>query len=881
MAGVVHDRAIIEILEARQMLHAVILSPIVDQSVLPSAAPTAIDLANRYDDADLNGTLVRLNTPQGDLYIDLYDVQKPNSVANFLSYVNSGAYTGTVIHSAGRLDNNNAAGRQFLETGAFALPDLQHIPVNAPVVDELTDSGVISNIRGTVALATPAGPGTATSEFLINLSDDSTYLNTRDTTNTVFGRLIYGSVSVADALAATPIYSFPNGFSSLPLTGYTGYPDALPGDSSFLQLGSATILPPYTLSVSTDMPGLVTPTIANNTLQLAYAPNATGTANVTVSVTSNDGGITQDTFAVQVAAPEDTSGTIITIGDGQALRSLVYTDADGTAGRISISHGTAAVHFLGTDIARTVKGTRATISGTNLGISTIDTTGTAGRGALVISASNGGDRQLQIDSITATESLSGVSASSVNLVGTSALVGDIASLRVNSLAGLTVAGSVGSFFAKTVSGNISISGDARSIYVSSMTGDLAVTGSARSIRVSSLTGKLQVNGELSSGSFVTLAGNVQVGSVRSFKTDDLTGNFSVAGDAESVYVRSGITGNTTIGGMASTLRLGTVNGNINVNGAARMIILSSVADSSINLGQNGGTNTKFTTGEARDVSLTSALPLSVLKAGSWIDTGGSVEAITAPGLNVLSIAGDFAPNLILNGLNNTTRTLTAATVRGQITGGTWNITGDVGRLYAGSIAAGWSEAISGTLTSFIVNSNLASNLDAGSIRSAVIHGDLSGNVTTRDAFDARSSSLGKLVVSGAMTNSFVQSSGSIGLIVAGAMVGTHIFAGASSTASQFPSALGDFVSPARIARVAVKSSASVTTFSDSTIAAASLGSMSLGSILSNNNAGVPFGVVGDVITSVVARTAGKTFAASKLLDPSQSLTLDDFQVRVL
>jgi len=94
-----------ESLEARSLLAVTALNPIADSVVQIDAAASAISIAGRYDNTELNGTIARFATDIGDINVLLYDQANPGvtrstplTVANFLRYVNDGRYEQTVFH---------------------------------------------------------------------------------------------------------------------------------------------------------------------------------------------------------------------------------------------------------------------------------------------------------------------------------------------------------------------------------------------------------------------------------------------------------------------------------------------------------------------------------------------------------------------------------------------------------------------------------------------------------------------------------------------------------------------------------------------------------------------------------------------------------------
>jgi len=139
---------------------------------------------------------VKLQTNMGDIIIELSSDKAPNSVNNFLSYVKSGFYNGTIFH---RVISN------FMIQGGGFSQDYKKKDTNAPVKNE-ADNG-LSNKRGTIAMARTSDPHSATAQFFINVVDNP-FLNFRSKTSqgwgyTVFGKVIQG-MDVADKMRNTP-----------------------------------------------------------------------------------------------------------------------------------------------------------------------------------------------------------------------------------------------------------------------------------------------------------------------------------------------------------------------------------------------------------------------------------------------------------------------------------------------------------------------------------------------------------------------------------------------------------------------------------------------------------------------------------------------------
>ena len=136
---------------------------------------------------------VQMETSAGTLRIELDDEKAPLSVANFLEYVKSGQYDGTVFHRV-------ISG--FMIQGGGFTPDMVQKPTRAPIALESRNG--LRNERGTVAMARTSVPDSATSQFFINVVDNAMLdqPNARDGQGyAVFGKVVAG-MDVVDKIRA-------------------------------------------------------------------------------------------------------------------------------------------------------------------------------------------------------------------------------------------------------------------------------------------------------------------------------------------------------------------------------------------------------------------------------------------------------------------------------------------------------------------------------------------------------------------------------------------------------------------------------------------------------------------------------------------------------
>ena len=151
---------------------------------------------------------VIIKTNLGEIKLELYEDKAPQTVKNFLRYVDEGFYAGTVFH---RVMKN------FMIQGGGFDTDLKKKPVHEPVKNE-ADNG-LKNDRGTIAMARTNVVDSATAQFFINHVNND-FLNFTAPTSrgygyTVFGRVIEG-MEVVDRIAASPTRATNRLFQNLP-----------------------------------------------------------------------------------------------------------------------------------------------------------------------------------------------------------------------------------------------------------------------------------------------------------------------------------------------------------------------------------------------------------------------------------------------------------------------------------------------------------------------------------------------------------------------------------------------------------------------------------------------------------------------------------------
>ncbi|WP_374399134.1 peptidylprolyl isomerase [Niveibacterium sp.] len=137
--------------------------------------------------ADSGDPKVRIETSVGAFVVELYPAKAPKSVANFLSYVDSGHYDNTIFHRIIR---------GFVVQGGGVTADMREKPTRAPIENEAKNG--LKNETATLAMARTQDPNSATSQFYINLKHNASldYPSFDSWGYAVFGKVVEGMDTV-------------------------------------------------------------------------------------------------------------------------------------------------------------------------------------------------------------------------------------------------------------------------------------------------------------------------------------------------------------------------------------------------------------------------------------------------------------------------------------------------------------------------------------------------------------------------------------------------------------------------------------------------------------------------------------------------------------
>ena len=158
-------------------------------------------------------TTVLIATPLGDIEIELLAEDAPKTVANFMNYIDNNRYDNAFIHRS--VDGFIIQGGGF----TFSAGTATAIPTFPPVVNEFG----VSNTRGTVAMAKLSNqPDSATSQWFINLADNSANLDNQNGGFTVFARVVGDGMDIVDAINQLPTTNAGGAFTDLPVIDFSG-----------------------------------------------------------------------------------------------------------------------------------------------------------------------------------------------------------------------------------------------------------------------------------------------------------------------------------------------------------------------------------------------------------------------------------------------------------------------------------------------------------------------------------------------------------------------------------------------------------------------------------------------------------------------------------
>ena len=308
-----------------------------DITIAQNSDNTTLDLSQNFDDPLTTGQIARFEFADNSLgggvtEVLLFDQTgegAPETVANFVNYVEDNDYASSVVH--------RSVPGFIVQGGGFAVPPelnfqpnldaIEEIPADPAVVNEFSPSR--SNTRGTIAMAKLGNdPNSATNQWFFNLNDNSGNLDAQNEGFTVFGEVLTPEdLAAIDAIAqlqtsdasrsfSQPAPQFAGAFTDVPVIIED------PENASFVGINNVTLLqePELEFTVENSNPELVDATINDGELVLDYADDARGIARITVSATDLQGDTVEDRFIVAV---EDTQPISL---EGSTVYRFLNTD---------------------------------------------------------------------------------------------------------------------------------------------------------------------------------------------------------------------------------------------------------------------------------------------------------------------------------------------------------------------------------------------------------------------------------------------------------------------------------------------------------------------------------------------------------------------------
>ncbi|MBF0622237.1 MAG: peptidylprolyl isomerase [Magnetococcales bacterium] len=271
--------------------------------------------------SDSSDNQVTITTNFGDITLQLYPDRAPVTVANFLDYLDSGFYDGLIFH--------RVIPGFMIQGGGFKSIDgtLEYQTPNATIVNEANNG--LSNLRGTIAMARMTGADTASSQFFINVVDN-TFLDYQSSSSpgyAVFGAVVDG-LDVADSIVETPTTTI-GYYQDVPVSPVTidsvtriattaGIENTLPEISALSDqvIDQDQSVGPLLFSVSDGETAPESLTVSITSSNVALVP----TSNVVLSGT----GASRSVTVTPVANQSGVATVILTVSDGVLLSQSAF-----------------------------------------------------------------------------------------------------------------------------------------------------------------------------------------------------------------------------------------------------------------------------------------------------------------------------------------------------------------------------------------------------------------------------------------------------------------------------------------------------------------------------------------------------------------------------
>ena len=276
-----------------------VLSQALPSQTLTASGPVAnLNLAQFFSNPSVPGTAVRISVNagvlgSGNIDLALTDQQTPQTVANFLAYIGTGSYSNNIIH--------RTLPGFIIQGGGFFFPTNSSTLSAVGTMPPVPNEPVFSNTPGTIAMAKLGGdPNSATSQWFINVANNSANLDNQNGGFTVFGITLGNGLAVAQAVDQITTHDESGTLNNLALNEVPLSLNDPTKPANFIQT-SIAVIPGMTFTASAADGTLVSVTLSGNSLQLTPAVANSGNTTVTVTASALDGGSLTASFAVAIA----------------------------------------------------------------------------------------------------------------------------------------------------------------------------------------------------------------------------------------------------------------------------------------------------------------------------------------------------------------------------------------------------------------------------------------------------------------------------------------------------------------------------------------------------------------------------------------------------
>jgi len=303
---------VLESLETRLLMTVTLTDNIDDQNINTTDPALVLDLNDHFTDDAISERFLRFDSVLGGFFVELFPAIVPNTVANFLNYVNDGRLNDSIIHRS--IPGFVAQGGGF--TYFSETDGVEAVPTDPPILNEFdnwydpafggldTDDPV--NTRGTISMALTADPDSGTSGFFFNDVDNVAGHppggNDLDAAkHTVFGEAV--TLTVLDAILDLNTMNFGSPFTNFPLLDDSADPLAV--KSNVVLFSNIETSDLQFEVISNDNTDIVTVDInADGTLTMTPTGIGSGTATILIRGTDLDDTTTiDDAFTLTLDGP--------------------------------------------------------------------------------------------------------------------------------------------------------------------------------------------------------------------------------------------------------------------------------------------------------------------------------------------------------------------------------------------------------------------------------------------------------------------------------------------------------------------------------------------------------------------------------------------------